>query len=101
MGPSRRDRTDAGSPWRLARLVVEWAPIWAPLALCVQIAFLGLRPALKEQRRLERESAALAERYQELVREHAELDRIRSAQRDPLYVERERRALLDPRTDPR
>jgi hypothetical protein len=84
---------------RLPRRVVEWAPVWAPLALCAQIAFLGLRPAVQEHRRLERESAALSERYAELSKERNELDRYLRAQRDPLYVERERRALLDARAD--
>ena len=73
--------------------------MWAPLVLCTQIAFLGLRPALQESRRLEREATALSARYDELAGERRELDRILHAQRDPLYVERERRALRDPAAD--
>jgi len=82
--------------FRLPRSVIEWAPVWAPLAISTQIVLLGLRPALQEERRLEREEAILEQRYAELSQERLELDLRLEAQRDPLFLERERRALLDP-----
>ena len=81
---------------RLPRSVIEWAPVWAPLAISTQIAILGLRPALQEQRRLEHEERILEQRYAELSQERFELDLRLEAQSDPLFLERERRALLNP-----
>ena len=81
---------------RIPRSIIEWAPIWAPLAISTQIAILGLRPALQEQRRLEHEEKILEQRYAELSQERSELDLRLEAQSDPLFLERERRALLDP-----
>ena len=87
-----------GSFGRLPRAIIEWAPIWAPLAVSTQIALLGLRPALAEQRRLEHEEVILEARYAELRQERLELDLRLEAQRDPLFLEREKRALLDPKS---
>ena len=81
---------------KLPRALLEWAPIWAPLAISTQIAILGLRPALQEQRRLEHEEQILEQRYEELAQERLELDLLLEAQSDPLFLERERRALLNP-----
>ena len=55
------------------RSVAHWAPVWLPLALGIQIAILGLRPALQEERRLEGEREALRARQAELLAERAEL----------------------------
>ncbi len=79
------------------RLVLEWSPVWVPIGLCIQIALLGLRPALQEHRRLVAEEESLRARHAELVLEREELDRLLRAQSDPLYLERERRSLADPR----
>ena len=78
------------------RSVAHWAPVWLPLALGIQIAILGLRPALQEERRLEGEREALRARQAELLAERAELDERLRAQADPLFLERERRALRHP-----
>ena len=96
---SRTDPSILASVTRIPRAVVAWSPVWVPLAICVQVALLGLRPALEERERLETEAHALVVRYDELATERVELDRILQAQSDPLFVERERRALLDPTSD--
>ncbi len=87
-----------GSMGKLPRAIIEWAPIWAPLAVSTQIVILGLRPALEEQRRLEHEEAILESRYEELKEERLVLDLRLQAQSDPLFLAREKRALLDPKS---
>ena len=79
--------------FRLLRVVLDAAPVWIPTAVCVQVVMLGLLPALKERRRLEHESVVLEARHAQLARQREELDRVLRAHRDPIYIERERRAL--------
>ena len=79
--------------FRLVRAVLDAAPVWIPTALCVQVVMMGLLPALREQRRLERASVDLEARHEQLAEEREQLDRVLRAHSDPLFVERERRAL--------
>ncbi len=81
---------------RAGRAILNWAPVWVPVGLGVQIALLGLRPALQEHRRLASEESVLRALHAELSAERTELDLTLRAQSDPLYLERERRSLLDP-----
>ena len=81
---------------RTVRAVTNSAPVWIPITLCTHLIVQGLLPALKEEQRLEFEGAALEARHAELTAERYELDRILEAHRDPVFLERERRALLDP-----
>ncbi len=71
-----------------------WLPVIAALAVFAQVAVLGLRPALAEERRLGDSTEVLVRRYGTAVEESARLDRLLRAQRDPILLERERRALL-------
>jgi hypothetical protein len=71
-----------------------WLPVIVALAVFCQVAVKGLRPALAEERRLEDATAVLLGRYGESVEESARLGRLLRAQRDPVLLERERRALL-------
>lgn len=73
-----------------------WLPVLAALALTAQIGIAGLRPALREAERLEREEAYLQARRARLQEETAALLAALQAQQDPVYLERERRMLLDP-----
>ncbi|MFT5285475.1 MAG: hypothetical protein ACI8TQ_001640 [Planctomycetota bacterium] len=82
--------------YRVPRSVLEWSPIWIPMAVSTQIVILGLRPAMQEQRHLENAGKELEARFDELTEERTALDLRLEAQRDPLYVEREQRALRDP-----
>ena len=65
----------------------------------MQIVILGLRPALAEQRHLENAENELEARFAELKTERTQLDLRLKAQRDPLFIERERRALRDPNSN--
>lgn len=80
-----------------ARLVLGSAPVWVPLGLALQIAVLGLRPALDERERLALDEELLRARRADLVAEREHLDRALRALADPMFLERERRALLDPK----
>ena len=82
----------------IGRAILAWAPVWVPVGLGVQIAVLGLRPALQEHRRLTAEEDVLRARHAELSAEAETLQRRVHALDDPLYLERERRALRDPKS---
>jgi len=78
--------------------VFYWLPVLVALVLFAQVALLGLRPSLRESARLT-VAEGLLDRY-EAQRERAhDLARTLRAQSDPIYLERERRALLDPESD--
>ena len=75
-----------------------WLPVIAALAVFGQVAVLGLRPALAEERRLGDATEVLVKRYEGAVEESVRLGRLLRAQQDPVLLERERRAqLVDPR----
>ncbi len=70
-----------------------WAPVWVPMVVLAQVALGGLRPALAESRRLDREEERMAERLDRELAESAQLERALQAQDDPIFLERERRLL--------
>ncbi len=70
-----------------------WAPVWVPMIVLAQVALGGLRPALAESRRLEREEVRMGERLEREKLEAAQLGAALRAQNDPIYLERERRVL--------
>ncbi len=79
---------------RVARVIRElcsWAPVWIPLVLVAQIGIRGLRPALAEERRLDRAETVLEQRHGEALEQRNELERLLRAQDDAVYQERERR----------
>ena len=71
--------------------IAYWLPVFAALALFAQVAFLGLRPAISEARRLAAASDVLEERW---ARDRGLYDayelQVRVRQ-DPIFVERQRR----------
>ena len=78
-------------------LFLYWLPVIAALAVFTQVAVLGLRPALFEERRLGDATETLVRRYADSVEESARLGRLLHAQQDPVLLERERREqLVDP-----
>ena len=78
--------------------VLYWLPVLVALVLFAQVALLGLRPALRESNRLT-VAEGLLDRYEAQQERAHHLARILRAQSDPIYLERERRALLDPDSD--
>jgi hypothetical protein len=79
---------------------VRWSPLIGAGALALQVLFLGLAPALWESLRLAREEERVGARWEALIAEHRALSLERHVQSDPIFVERERRALLA-RPEPR
>jgi hypothetical protein len=75
-----------------------WLPVLVALVLFAQVALLGLRPALRESNRLT-VAEGLLDRYEAQQERAQRLARILRAQSDPIYLARERRALLDPESD--
>lgn len=83
--------------WRgVGTVFLAWLPVLAALALTAQIGIAGLRPALQEAERLERAEASQQARRERLQEETAALLAALQAQQDPIYLERERKMLLDP-----
>jgi hypothetical protein len=78
--------------------IFYWLPVFVALVLFAQVALLGLRPALRESNRLT-VAEGLLDRYGAQQERSHRLARILRAQSDPIYLERERRALLDPESD--
>ncbi len=77
----------------LLRRCVAWSGVWIALALLAQVAWLGLRPAVAERRRLAEAEDRLRARVEREEHEARELERVERAQNDPVFLERERRAL--------
>ena len=72
-------------------IFLYWLPVLAALAVFGQVAVLGLRPALAEERRLGDATEVLVKRYEGAQEESARLGRLLHAQQDPVLLERERR----------
>jgi hypothetical protein len=68
-----------------------WAPVVLATGFLALVAFNGLTPALREQRRLEHKSAQMDQVSDQLIHEEAGLERVLKAQADPMYIERLRR----------
>lgn len=80
----------AGLRYLGARLVY-WTPVFAALALFAQVAFLGLRPAISEARRLAAASDVLEARW---ARDRGLYDAYElqlRVRQDPIFLERQRR----------
>lgn len=73
--------------------IVAWSPVWIAFLVLGQVALLGLRPALTERKRLAAAEAEMRARTEREQTRAAELERLERAQNDPIYLERERRAL--------
>ncbi len=73
-----------------ARLVY-WTPVFASLFLFAQVAFLGLRPALSEARRLADASDMLEARWSHDRGLYDAYELQLRVRQDPIFVERQRR----------
>jgi glycine/D-amino acid oxidase-like deaminating enzyme len=84
----------------LAAPILDWTPVWVPLALLAQLLWLGLRPAQAESARLDRAEAEVRARAAALASEEQALGREARMLEDPVYQERVRRSLVDPAAAP-
>ena len=85
-------RTASARMASAGRAGLAWLPALALFALFVQIALLGLRPALGERDRLSRQAEVVGAREARLVAENAlQRERLR-ALADPIFQERVARA---------
>ncbi len=82
-GPSRRRG--------VLRALWYWLPVLVPLLILEQVCIRGLRPALAEGRRLEREEPAVRARHAHAQLRFETMDKQVRAWRDPIYQERLRR----------
>jgi len=73
-----------------------WSPVFVLMLLFGEIAFLGLRPALAESRRLDSSEPALRERLARAQEANASIELQLRARADPVYQERLRRLRLFP-----
>ncbi len=80
----------------LGRRLRYWSPVFALMLLFGEIAFLGLRPALAESRRLDVAEPAVQERLARAEEAKATLELQLRARADPVYQERLRRQRLYP-----
>lgn len=71
-----------------------WLPVLLPLLLFAQLALLGLRPALSESARLAAAEERLVHEFESELARSQTIGAVLRAQADPIYLERERRALL-------
>lgn len=78
----------------VAARFVFWTPVLAALALFAQIAFLGLRPAISEARRLADASDVLELRWLEDRQLYDAYELQLQARQDPIFRERQRRVRL-------
>lgn len=80
----------------IGRRALYWSPVFVLMVLFGEIAFLGLRPALAEQRRLDVAEKLVAERLSVAQEKRAEVELQLAARRDPVYQERLRRLRIHP-----
>ena len=80
----------------VGRRLRYWLPVLALMLLFAEIAFLGLRPALAESRRLDAAEPAVIERLARAQEARATLEMQLRARADPIYQERLRRLRLYP-----
>ena len=76
----------------LGKRLRYWAPVFALMLLFGEIAFLGLRPALAESRRLDVSEPAVDERLDRAQEALSTIELQQKARKDPVYQERLRRA---------
>jgi hypothetical protein len=73
---------------RAARGAGEWTPVWVPALLALQIAALGLVPALREAVRLDGDERVVRARESALLAESQTIERERLMLEDPIWRER-------------
>jgi hypothetical protein len=104
-------RTRPAAPRRPLRLVgalarsaglglLHWTPVWVPLIFLAQVLVLGFLPARTERDRLDRAESGVRARAAALEAEERELAGEALMLGDPIFRERVRRSLVDPRAAP-
>jgi len=93
MDLEERDPRDANSR-RILRRITFWSPVGICMVLFGQVAFLGLRPAWCERRRLIEAEAMMEARHARDLDLRAEIQRSLRARNDPIFLERQRRMRL-------
>lgn len=91
--------TEPQSVWAYWReRALYWSPVFALMVLFAQIAFLGLRPALAEERRMDIAERGMQERLEVAERNFSELEAQLAMRKDPIFHERLRRLRIHPPT---
>jgi len=87
-----RSAVNSSQPMRdLGSRLVYWVPVFAALVLFAQVAFLGLRPAMREASRLASASDMLHERWTHDRALYDAYETQLAARRDPIFRERQSR----------
>ncbi|MEZ6013941.1 MAG: hypothetical protein R3F49_02400 [Planctomycetota bacterium] len=76
---------------RVVGALLWWSPVWAPLALALQLSVRGLDPARRERSRLQAEVPVVVARNARSAAKVADLEAAARAWQDPVYVERVRK----------
>ena len=80
----------------IGRRLRYWSPVIVLMLLFGEMAFLGLRPALAESRRLDAATPAVDERFARAQETRDKIDLQLRARKDPIYQERLRLLRLYP-----
>ncbi len=75
----------------LASRLLYWVPVFAALVLFAQVAFLGLRPAMREASRLASASDMLEARWSDDRASYDAYELQLAVRRDPIFRERQSR----------
>ncbi len=84
-------RSAASAVRHVAGRIAYWTPVLAALGLFAQVAFLGLRPALSEGRRLADASDMLGARWSQDRGLYDAYEMQLQARQDPIFLERQSR----------
>ena len=88
---TRARRTPGSALRHVGARFVYWTPVLVSLCLFAQVAFLGLRPAISEARRLADASDMLEARWSEDRGLYDAYELQLRVRQDPIFVERQRR----------
>lgn len=89
--PAAPARSVSSTLRRVGARLAYWTPVLASLALFAQVAFLGLRPAISEARRLAAASDMLEARWSHDRGVYDAYELQLRVRQDPIFVERQRR----------
>jgi len=91
VAPTKSERTPGAILRHVGGRLVYWTPVFAALALFAQVAFLGLRPAISEARRLAVASDVLEARWAHDRGIYDAYELQLRVRQDPIFLERQRR----------
>ncbi len=87
-----------GALRRVAHRLLYWSPVFALMVLFAQIAFLGVRPALVEQQRMDVAERGMQQRLSVATKHFSEIEAQIAMRKDPIFQERLRRLRIHPPT---